>query len=81
MNTMTITRKSSDVQLSEEVRREASQGPILTRDGFTVLDQATWEGLIETLRILRNPADADDLRAAIAELDAGLGVEHELIEE
>jgi antitoxin YefM len=82
MNDMTITRKASDVELAAEVRREADgHEPIVTRDGYTVFDPAAWEGLVETLRILSNPANADDLRAAIAELDAGQFEEHELADE
>ncbi len=46
-----------------------------------VLSVQQYEGLLETLRILSNPADAQDLREAIAEADAGLYMEHELIEE
>lgn len=73
-----IARKPSDVEVSDEVRREADRhGPIVTRDGYTVLDTAAWEGLLETLRILSNPAEAADLRAAIADLDAGRYVERQ----
>ena len=46
-----------------------------------VLSVQQYEGLLETLRILSNPADAQDLREAIAEADAGLYEEHERIEE
>jgi len=46
-----------------------------------VLSVQQYEGLLETLRILSNPTEAQDLREAIAEADAGLYVEHELIEE
>ena len=81
MNMMSITRKSSDVEVSDEVRRAADHGPIVTPRGYTVFDPAAWEGLQETLRIMNNPANAQDLRAAIAELDAGSYEEHELIEE
>jgi antitoxin YefM len=46
-----------------------------------VLSVQKYEGLLETLRILSNPAAAKDLRDAIAEADAGSFVEHELIDE
>ncbi len=82
MNQITITRKPSDVELGAEVRREADRHqPIVTRDGYTVLDPAAWDGLMETLRIISDPANAEDLHAALAEADAGLLEDHELIEE
>jgi PHD/YefM family antitoxin component YafN of YafNO toxin-antitoxin module len=46
-----------------------------------VLSTQKYEGLLETLDILSNPTAAKDLRDAIAEADAGLFAEHELIEE
>ena len=77
-----IMRKPSEVVLSDEVRRAADHHePIVTRDGYTVLDPAAWDGLMETLRILADPANAEDLRAAIADADAGRLEEHDLIEE
>lgn len=79
MDTLTITRRSAAVELSDDVRREANRHePIVTRDGYTVLDTAAWEELIETLHILCNPANAADQRAAVAGLDAGLYVERDL---
>lgn len=41
---------------------------------------AELEGLRETLHLLSNPANAERLRASIAEADAGQLVEHELID-
>ncbi len=40
-----------------------------------------WEGMKETLHLLSTPANAEHLRESIAELDAGGGVERNLIEE
>jgi antitoxin YefM len=42
---------------------------------------AELEGLRETLHLLSSPANAERLRAAIAELDEGKGTERTLIEE
>jgi len=60
----------------------SEEDPLYIEDkNRVVLSVQQYEGLLETLRILSNPADAQDLREAIAEADAGLYVEHELIEE
>lgn len=40
-----------------------------------------WEGMKETLHLLSTPANAEHLRESIAELDAGRGVERNLIDE
>jgi antitoxin YefM len=65
-----------------EYLSEAENDPLYI-DGKdrVVLSVQKYEGLLETLRILSNPAAAKDLRDAIAEADAGLFVEHELIDE
>ena len=39
-----------------------------------------WESIEETRYLLRRPANARALHTAIAELDAGRGAEHDLIE-
>ena len=45
-----------------------------------VLPLAELEGLRETLHLLSTPANAEHVRRAIADLDAGKGVERDLIE-
>lgn len=45
-----------------------------------VLPLAELEGLRETLYLLGSPVNAERIFRSIAELDAGLGVERELIE-
>jgi antitoxin YefM len=45
-----------------------------------IMPLAELEGLRETLHLLSNPANAERLRASIAEADAGQLVEHELID-
>jgi antitoxin YefM len=45
-----------------------------------VLPLAELEGLRETLHLLSTPANAEHVRRAIADLDAGRGVERDLID-
>ena len=45
-----------------------------------VVSQADWEGMQETSYLLSNPANAERLLKSIEELDAGKGVEHDLID-
>ena len=57
---------------------------IVTRqnhDPVIILALSEWEGMKETLHLLSTPANAEHLRLSIAELDAGGGVERDLIEE
>jgi hypothetical protein len=37
MNTMTITRVSSSDGLSDDIKRDAAKGPVVTPDGFIVM--------------------------------------------
>jgi len=46
-----------------------------------IMPLAELEGLRETLHLLSSPANAEHLRRSIAELDAGEGIERDLIEE
>lgn len=74
-------RKLSDADLD---RFERERGEIVvTRDNhepMVILPQSELEGLKETLYLLSNPANAKHLLDSIAELDAGKGIERELIE-
>lgn len=45
-----------------------------------VISKQKYEGLKETIHLLRNPANAQDLRDAIAEADAGKFIEAPLID-
>lgn len=49
-------------------------------EAVVMVSLADWNAMEETLHLLSNPKNADRLRASIAELDAGKGVERELIE-
>lgn len=61
----------------------ADKAPVaITRqkgEGVVMVSQSEWEAIEETLYLLRSPANARELLASIAELDAGKGEEHELI--
>ena len=46
------------------------------RGGAVLVSQAEWDSIQETLYLVRTPKDAQDLRDAIAELNAGKGIEH-----
>jgi antitoxin YefM len=49
-------------------------------EGVVMISQSEWNSIEETLYLLSSPANARILLEAIAELDAGKGEEHELIE-
>lgn len=49
-------------------------------EGVVMIAQSEWESIQETLYLLQSPANARALLDSIAELDAGKGEEHELIE-
>ena len=49
-------------------------------EGVVMISQSEWDSIQETLYLLQSPANARALLESIAELDAGKGEEHELIE-
>ena len=49
-------------------------------EGVVMISQSEWESIEETLYLLSSPANAKHLMDGIAELNAGHGEEHELIE-
>ena len=49
-------------------------------EAVVMVSLADWNAMEETLHLLSNPANAERLRAGIAELDAGQGTERTLIE-
>ena len=62
----------------------ASRAPIaITRqrgEGAVLVSESEWASIEETMYLLRSPANAHELLASIAELDAGQGVERDLIQ-
>ncbi|WP_020186088.1 type II toxin-antitoxin system prevent-host-death family antitoxin [Methylopila sp. 73B] len=61
-----------------------SRAPLLvTRKGgrsVVVISEEEWRGMEETLYLMSNPRNAQHLLDSIAELNAGKGVERDLIE-
>lgn len=61
-----------------------SRAPLLvTRKGgrsVVVIAEEEWRGVEETLHLMSNPHNAKHLLDSIAELDAGKGIERDLIE-
>jgi len=66
-------------ELLDEVERD--RAPVFIsrqrkRGGAYLVSQEEWDSLQETMYLLSNPANAKDLIEAIAELNAGKGIEH-----
>lgn len=56
---------------------------IVTRqraEAVVMVSLSEWNSIAETMHLLSSPKNADRLRRAIKDMDAGKGVEHELIE-
>ena len=49
-------------------------------EGVVMISASEWSSIEETMYLLQSPANAKRLLESIAELDAGKGEEHELIE-
>lgn len=67
-------------RLLDEVERD--RAPVFIsrqrkRGGAYLVSQEEWDSLQETMYLLSSPANAKDLLNAIAELNAGQGVEHD----
>ena len=62
----------------------ADKAPVsITRqkgEGVVMISQSEWSSIEETLYLLQSPANAKRLLESIAQLEAGKGVERELIE-
>ncbi len=56
---------------------------IVTRqkaEAVVMVSLAEWNSISETLHLLSSPRNAERLRESIRQMDAGKGVEHDLIE-
>ena len=62
----------------------ADRAPILiTRqrgENVVLISASEWAGMEETLHLMASPANAKHLMESIAELDAGKGIERELLQ-
>lgn len=58
-----------------------TQAPLtITRQSgaaVVVMSEDEYEGLLETVHLLKSPANASRLQAAVAVLEAGAGIEHD----
>lgn len=80
-----ITYSDTRAHLKKVMERVvADRTPIVvTRqkaEAVVMVSLADWNAMEETLHLLSSPRNAERLRAAIGQLDAGGGTEHELIE-
>ena len=66
------TKRASLIRKKRKVRGTRS---------MVMISKQEYEGLKETIYLLSNPANAQDLLAAIAEANAGKFIEGELIDE
>ncbi len=68
-------------RLIERVNVDQEPIEILSKGGTAFLvSEAQFRSMAETAYLLRSPANAQHLRASIAEVDAGQALQHELIE-
>lgn len=83
MRTLSVSETRANLKAVID-RVVADKAPVaITRqrgEGVVMISQSEWESIEETLYLLRSPANAKRLLESIAELDAGKGEEHELIE-
>ncbi len=83
METLSISEARANMKSVVE-RVVNDRAPVaITRqrgEGVVMVSASEWASIEETLYLLRSPANARELMASIAELDAGEGEEHELIE-
>lgn len=49
-------------------------------ENVVMVSESEWQGMAETLHLLKSPRNAEQLLEAIEELDRGEGMERELIE-
>jgi antitoxin YefM len=49
-------------------------------EAVVMVSLSEWNSIAETMHLLSSPKNAERLRKAIRDMDAGKGVEHELIE-
>ena len=83
METLSISDTRANLKAVVD-RVVADKVPIaITRqkgEGVVMVSASEWSSIEETLYLLQSPANAKRLLESIAELEAGNGVEHELIE-
>ena len=68
-----IDRVVADSAPTKIVRRKGQEGAV-------IVSESDWDSIQETMYLLSTPANARALLDSIAELDAGKGIERDLIE-
>jgi antitoxin YefM len=84
MRHVTLTELRSNMAKHFDRLEEDRDELIVTwqnHEPVVIMPLAQLEGLRETLHLLSSPANAERLHRSIAELNAGRGVERDLIEE
>lgn len=83
MDVLTFTDTRARLkQVMDSVVRDHAPVVVSRQRGEDVViaSLSDWHAMEETIHLLSSPANAERLRAAIAELDAGRGTERDLIE-
>jgi antitoxin YefM len=83
VDTVTFTNFRSNLAAHLDKVEQDRVELIVTRQNrppYLVMPLSEWEGMKETLHLLSSPANAAHLLASMAQADAGIMTEHELIE-
>jgi len=83
MNSCSFTDLREHLRERLDEVRESRVPLLVTRQGAAsavVLDKEEYDGIMETLHLLRSPKNAERLLRSIAELEAGNTVAHDLID-
>lgn len=84
MNILTYTDARNGLAGAMDKVVQDREETIITRSGresVVMVAQGEWDAIQATLHLLSSPMNADRLREALAELDAGGGAERDLIVE
>lgn len=83
MDVMTYAEAQTQLNSIMDSAIHDMQEIVVTRGGgesVVIVSLDTWNSVNETLHVLSTPKNASRLRAAMVQLNAGAGEEHELIE-
>ncbi len=80
-----VTYTETRAKLKEVMDRvvDDHQPVVITRqkaEAVVMVSLADWNAMEETVRLLSSPRNAERLREAIHELEAGSGAEHDLVD-
>ncbi len=83
MRTITYGEACADLEAVMDMAAADRTPVMITCEGgenVVLISASEWAGMEETLHLMASPANAKHLMKGIAQLDAGLGEEHEFIE-